>query len=84
VTFILAILLTPLFTHKELKFIWVWWYIPVISILRRQKKEDCEFEVSLGYIVIICLNTDRQTHTDTHTQCQKFIGDILEVRVREQ
>jgi hypothetical protein len=30
---------------------WVWWYIPVILVLRRQSQEDEEFKASLDYIV---------------------------------
>jgi hypothetical protein len=29
---------------------WVWWYIPVISVLGRQRQEEHEFKVSLRYI----------------------------------
>jgi hypothetical protein len=28
-----------------------WWHTSVIPALGRPKQEDCEFEVSLGYIV---------------------------------
>jgi hypothetical protein len=34
---------------------WVWWYIPVITVLRRLRQEDHELEVSLSYIVRPCL-----------------------------
>jgi hypothetical protein len=28
----------------------VWWHTPVNSAFRRQRQEDCEFEVNPGYI----------------------------------
>jgi hypothetical protein len=28
-----------------------WWYTPLIPVLRRQKQEDHEFKISLGYLV---------------------------------
>jgi hypothetical protein len=32
-----------------------WWYMPVISALRRLKEEDNEYEASLYYKVRACL-----------------------------
>jgi hypothetical protein len=29
----------------------VWWYMPIISVLRRLIQEDFEFEANSGYIV---------------------------------
>jgi hypothetical protein len=34
-----------------------WWHLPVISVLRRWRQEDCEFEVKLGHIVRPCFKT---------------------------
>jgi hypothetical protein len=30
---------------------WVWWYVPVIPVLKGQRQKDLEFEDSLSYIV---------------------------------
>jgi hypothetical protein len=30
----------------------VWWNMPVIPVLRRLRKENCEFKTSLGYLEI--------------------------------
>jgi hypothetical protein len=38
----------------------VWWYIPVIPALGRLRKEDEEFESSLGYIVRPALAKERK------------------------
>jgi hypothetical protein len=33
---------------------WAWWFMPVISALRRLRQEDHEFKASLGYTVRTC------------------------------
>jgi hypothetical protein len=38
----------------------VWWHTPVISALRRLKQEDCEFDVSLNYIVRPCSQKEKK------------------------
>jgi hypothetical protein len=48
-----------IFLHREVKIHYifkmvekgqVWWYMPAIPALRRQRQEDCECKVSLCYI----------------------------------
>lgn len=34
---------------------WMWWYTPVIPVLRRQKQEDQEFKALKGYVVSLTL-----------------------------
>jgi hypothetical protein len=34
---------------------WVWRFMPLIRVLRRLKKQDREFQASLGYIGRSCL-----------------------------
>jgi hypothetical protein len=29
---------------------WVWWYMPIISTLEKQRQEDHKFKAILGYI----------------------------------
>jgi hypothetical protein len=38
---------------KKNEVIQVWWSMPVIAALGRLRKEDCEFEASLGYMQTI-------------------------------
>jgi hypothetical protein len=33
---------------------WVWWYMPVIPVLRELRKGELKFETSLGYTVRPC------------------------------
>jgi hypothetical protein len=42
---------------QRTKFNWVCWCVPVIPVIKRQRKEDGEFKVSLGYRVGLCLKT---------------------------
>jgi hypothetical protein len=36
--------------HRIPKLDQTWWYMPVIPALRKLKKEDLQFEASLGYV----------------------------------
>jgi hypothetical protein len=36
--------------HQKVCLNWAWWFMPIIPALERLRQEDCEFQVSLGYI----------------------------------
>jgi tRNA A22 N-methylase len=36
-----------------------WWYMPVIPALRRQRQEEPQLKISLGYIVRPCLKKNK-------------------------
>lgn len=62
-----------LFIRKELE-TWcklVWWYTTIILALKRLRQEDCEFELSLDYIVnIIHLSQNKRKHNKKEAKIQ--------------
>lgn len=39
----------------------MWWPLSVLLAFKRLKQEDGVFEASLGYVVRLCLSTNKQT-----------------------
>jgi hypothetical protein len=59
------------------------WCTPVISVLRRQRQEDCKPEANLGYLVRACLQRrrrmmDQNHHFSKRTPCpRRSLGNAL-------
>jgi hypothetical protein len=53
----------------------MWWHTPAIPTLRRLRKEDFEFKVSLSYYMIRCClkRKKKQPETEMSGKCESFI-----------
>lgn len=62
-----------------LRYVSVWQYIPVISALR-WLRQDCQFEVSLGYTISLFINKHSHKFKRVH-HCYSFLNHQI-VRVK--
>jgi hypothetical protein len=59
----------------------VWWYTPIIPALGRLRKEDCECEASLHYIVKPCLKNKNKTVKLSHSYDFMFLNMFVYFKV---
>jgi hypothetical protein len=53
-----------------------WWFRPIITVLEKQRQENCKFKDSLSYIARLCVKKTKQEKV----KLEKFGRDHLLTR----